>query len=251
MINNYMRPNTLEEALKLLAQPDTIPLGGGTFINTPDFASTRDGSVSAVDLQALGLGEILPKGRNLEIGATTTLQQMLDCEYAPQALKAAIRLETAINIRNAATAAGRLVACDGRSSYAVTMLALDAKLTTAVDQGENTISLGDFLPLRPPTLITKITIPGNVKTAFEYVARTPADRPIVCVSVAQWPSGRTRVAVGGFGAAPSLAMDGTESDGFETAARNAFHEASDQWASAEYRIDVANTLAKRCMENLS
>ena len=37
---------------------------------------------------------------------------------------------------------------------------------------------------------------------------------------------------------PMLALDGTESDGLEAAARNAFKEASDEWASAEYRQDV-------------
>jgi hypothetical protein len=45
-------------------------------------------------------------------------------------------------------------------------------------------------------------------------------------------------------------MDGTESEGTEAAARNAFHEATDEWASAEYRMDVAATLAKRCLEGL-
>jgi hypothetical protein len=43
-------------------------------------------------------------------------------------------------------------------------------------------------------------------------------------------------------------MDGTQSEGIEAAARNTFHEASDEWASAEYRMDVAATLAKRCLE---
>jgi CO/xanthine dehydrogenase FAD-binding subunit len=48
-----------------------------------------------------------------------------------------------------------------------------------------------------------------------------------------------------------LAMDGTEAEGAETAARNAFHEAADEYASAEYRMDVASTLAKRCLEGLA
>ncbi len=83
------------------------------------------------------------------------------------------------------------------------------------------------------------------------VARTPADKPIVCAALAQWTSGRTRLALGGYGKAPTLAMDGTESDGIDSAAQNAFHEASDEWASAEYRMDVAITLSKRCLEAVS
>jgi CO/xanthine dehydrogenase FAD-binding subunit len=42
-------------------------------------------------------------------------------------------------------------------------------------------------------------------------------------------------------------MDGTESDGLDAAARNAYHEATDDWASAEYRMDMAAVLAKRCL----
>jgi CO/xanthine dehydrogenase FAD-binding subunit len=45
-------------------------------------------------------------------------------------------------------------------------------------------------------------------------------------------------------------MDGTGPEGVESAARNAFHEANDNWASAEYRMDVAATLAKRCIEKI-
>ena len=103
---------------------------------------------------------------------------------------------------------------------------------------------------RPRGLITSITIPLNVKLAFDYVSRTPADKPIVCAALVQWNSGRTRLALGGYGKSPMLGMDGTESEGLDTAARNAFHEATDEWGSAEYRMDIAATLAKRCSESI-
>jgi CO/xanthine dehydrogenase FAD-binding subunit len=134
------------------------------------------------------------------------------------------------------------------------MLALDAKLEqTLIDNSKidsRISSIGDFLPLHPTGLITKVIIPLNVKSAYEHVARTPMDRAIVCAALAQWNSGRTRLALGGFGKCPTLAMDGTESNGLDSAASNAFHEAADEWASAEYRMDVAATLAKRCVGSL-
>jgi CO/xanthine dehydrogenase FAD-binding subunit len=99
-------------------------------------------------------------------------------------------------------------------------------------------------------LITSISVPLNVKLAFDYVSRTPADKPIVCAALAQWSSGRTRLVLGGYGKSPRLAMDGTEAEGVEAAARNAFHEATDEYGSAEYRMDVAATLAKRCLESM-
>jgi CO/xanthine dehydrogenase FAD-binding subunit len=255
MITDYYRPETLPEALELLKEPDTLPLGGGTLLST-----LKSASVKVVDLQALGLNTLQKKGNNLEIGATVTLQQLLESEHTPDALKEAIKLETPLNIRNTATVAGTLIAADGRSTFTVAMLALDAKLT--VDGRRSTVDrLGEFLPLRPDnlsgSLITSIAIPLNSKLAFESVARTPADKPIICAALASWPSGRTRLTLGGYGAAPLLAMDGnmprrgTESDGLEDAARNAFHEATDEWASAEYRMDVAATLAKRCLASMA
>jgi CO/xanthine dehydrogenase FAD-binding subunit len=247
MITTYHRPKTLDEALTLLTQPNRIPLGGGTLLSKP----TTD-SVEVVDLQSLSLDSIQKNGNNLELGATVTLQQLLESELCPAALNSVLKLEAPLNIRNAATVAGTLVAADGRSTFAGMLLALDAKLDIRSAKDESRVSnIGEFLPLRPRGLITSITFPLNVKLAFEYVSRTPADKPIVYAALAQWNSGRTRLALGGYGKNPLLAVDGTEAEGIETAARNAFHEANDEWASAEYRMDVAATLAKRCLGAIS
>ena len=250
MITTYHRPQTLDEALTLLTQPDTLPLGGGTLLSHPTTAS-----IQVVDLQALGLNSLTKNGNNLELGATLTLQALLESEHCPAALKTALKLEAPLNVRNAATVAGTLIACDGRSTFASVLLAMDAKITMSSQQkAEETLNIGELLPLREQVrgkLITKVVIPLNVKLAFESVAKTPADKPIVCAALAQWNSGRTRLVLGGYGKSPMLAMDGTEADGAETAAKNTYHEATDEWASAEYRIDVAATLAKRCLENLT
>ena len=249
MITTYHRPKTLEEALDLLTLPNTLPLGGGTLLSRP----TTD-SVEVVDLQSLKLDAINKIGNNLELGATLTLQALLESEHCPGAVKSALKLEAPLNIRNSATIAGAIVACDGRSTFAGVLLALDAKITMSSKQkAEETINIGDFLPLRDQVrgkLITKISLPANVKLGFEYLSKTPSDKPLVCAALAQWNSDRTRLALGGYGKSPILAMDGTEAEGVETAARNAFHEATDEWASAEYRMDVASTLARRCLESL-
>ena len=251
MITTYHRPTTLDEALTLIAHPNILPLGGGTLLSHRSLSD----SIEVVDLQSLGLDTINRSGNNLELGATVTLQQLLESEDYPDKLKSALKLEAPLNLRNSATVAGTLVSCDGRSTFATSLLAMDAKINVVSQKKEDeTINIGDFLPLREQIrgkLITKIIIPLNVKLAFEYVSRTPADKPIVCAALAQWNSGRTRLAVGGYGISPMLAMDGTESDGIETAARNAFHEATDEWGSAEYRMSIAATLTKRCLDKLS
>ena len=260
MITAYHRPKTLDEALTLLTQPNRTPLGGGTLLSR----STTD-PMEAVDLQSLNLNTIEKQGNALKVGATVTLQQLLESEHCSEALKAALKLEAPLNLRNAATIAGTLVSCDGRSPFATVLLALDAKFEhTKLEDSklESRVSnVGEFLPLRDlqGSLITSVTLPLNTKLAFDYVPRTPADKPIVCAALAQWNSGRTRLALGGYGKSPMLAMDGIEAEGndalakdntlgsAQSAARNAFHEATDDYASAEYRMDVAATLAKRCL----
>ncbi|MBK9926651.1 MAG: FAD binding domain-containing protein [Anaerolineales bacterium] len=250
MITAYHRPKTLDEALSLLTQPNTQPLGGGTLLSH----GTAD-PVQAVDLQLLGLDSLKKNGNNLELGVTLTLQSLLESKHCPEALKHALKLEAPLNIRNSATVAGTLVSCDGRSTFASALLAMDAKIEQALLNNSNieyrTTNIGDFLPIRSTNLITKIILPINIKLAFESVAKTPSDKPIVCAAVAQWNSGRTRLALGGYGKSPMLAMDGTESEGIETAAQNTYHEATDEYASAEYRMDVASTLAKRCLGALT
>jgi CO/xanthine dehydrogenase FAD-binding subunit len=166
------------------------------------------------------------------------------------ALKMALELEAPLNLRTMGTVAGALVTCNGGSTFGTVMLALDARCLLVGDK-QSMVRLGDMLPLRDDLLgcklITRIDIPLNIKLGFETVARTPADKPIVCVALALWPSGRTRLALGGWGKTPTLAMDGNTSDGLEESARNAFSEAADDWASAEYRQEIAGILAKRCL----
>lgn len=255
MIIEYNRPETIEQALTLLgrAEPKTVPLGGGSALNR-----LSDEALAVVDLQALGLNAWTLQGNMIHLGATLTLQALLDAfetlAFAGSgllpALAQAVTHEASYNLRQVGTVAGTLVAADGRSPFATALLALDAALT--VLPGDETLPVGDVLPLRAERLhaklIVRVGLPSNARLRYEAVARTPADRPVVCAAVAVWPSGRTRVALGGYGACPLLAFDGADAAGAETAARNAFSQAGDEWASAEYRQEVAAALVKRGLE---
>jgi len=258
MIVEYNRPQTLDQALQLLARqsPVTVPMGGGTRLNQPS-----PQAVAVVDLQTLaaqpesGLGEVHQVGAVLKVGAAVTLQALLDFQALLPALQEVIRLETSYNLRQVATVAGTLVSATGRSPFASALLALDAQMdVTSLAQGSFQLALGDIFALRsklrPHSLVMAIEIPVRVRLAYQYVARTPADFPIVAAAMANWPSGRTRLALAGFGSAPVLAADGPESAGIEIAARAAFAAAGDEWASAEYRSAMAEILARRCINLL-
>ncbi len=249
MITDYHRPKTLEEAFKLLSDPNSRPLGGGTTLTQSVVEP-----FSVVDLQSLGLDKILKSSNQLNIGATVPLQALLESPFIPTALKAGLDLDAPLNVRTRSTVAGALITCNGRSPFAAIMVAMDAKVS--LEGRESKVkTLGDFLLSKPEhlkgELVISIEIPLQVKLAFETVARSPADKPIVCAALAQWKSGRTRLVLGGWGKTPTLAFDGTEASGIEAAARNAAQDANDEWASAEYRSEMGAVLAKRCLDTIS
>jgi CO/xanthine dehydrogenase FAD-binding subunit len=265
MITEYHRPQTLEGALALLARRDplTLPMGAGSALNKPS-----PERISVVDLQALGLGGYRLQGKALELGATLTLAALAEASAGggdlgesvglslQPDLRRTLLLEASYNLRQAATVAGTLFSADGRSPWTAALLALDAQLSL-YRRGSSDLEqmgLGDFLPLRREwrgALITRIALSTNVRLAYESVSRTPADWPLVCAAVARWPSGRTRVVLGGFGEAPLLAMDGPLSEGAELAAADAYSQAGDAWASAGYRREMASLLTGRALGRLS
>ena len=186
MIIEYHRPDTKEKALDLLArkEPRTVVLGGGLHLNEID-----DSPVSVVDLRELGLAGISLKGTSLHMGASVTLQSLLDQEGVPEALASAIRHQETYNRRQVATAAGAIVAGGGRSPVLCLLLALDAGITL-LGKGakQKMIQIGDFLPILEEELrgkmITEITIPAEIHGSYHYSARSPADLPIVAAAAA-------------------------------------------------------------------
>jgi CO/xanthine dehydrogenase FAD-binding subunit len=249
MIIEYHRPKKLEEALKLLARksPHTVPLGGGTQLNAPS-----EDKKAVVDLQLLGLDGIKRSGKILHLGSTLTLQALLELEDIPTALATSIRHENNYSLRQTATVAGSLVSADGRSPFAIAMLALDAQLNIAPDKKE--LSYGELLPLRKETLksslIQEIKFSTQVAFAYEYVARSPADLPILAIALSRWTSGRTRLVVGGFGKAPHLVSDGKDDQGLDEALTNILRGSGDQWASYEYRTEAGLALLSRAQKSV-
>jgi CO/xanthine dehydrogenase FAD-binding subunit len=249
MIQEYFRPSSVEEALRLLSEETKVrkPLGGGTSLSR-QLAGTFD----VVDLQSAGLDQIQETSQGIGAGAMVRLDSLLVHPAIAAEVKSAIRIDASENIRNMASLGGWLITSDGRSILTTVLLALDANLTWEL--GNQQVRLGNWLPLRkqsmPGVLLTDITWQTGTALVYEYVARSPKDRPILVVAAARWKSGRTRVALGGFGDAPILAMDGPGSTGADIASRDACSDADDLWATAKYRREVAAKLALRCVERL-
>jgi CO/xanthine dehydrogenase FAD-binding subunit len=253
MIIEYHRPETIDDALSLLSRkdPSTVVLGGGLYLN-----EVVKSPIAVVDIQSLGLEKIQTKGKKAILGAGITLQAILKHQKIPQALLEAIKYQETYNRRQIATIGGTLIAATGRSAITGVMLALDAEIELEkLGEKSTKLHLGDFLPVREEhlqgRLLTRITIPTEIKTEFEYVARSPADLPIVAAAVSQWPAGRTRAVLAGYGDQPIMVFDGPDSKGADIAARDAYSQAEDQWARADYRSEMAAVLVQRCLNNIA
>ena len=250
---DYYRPKAIEEALGLLEAG--IPLAGGTVL-TPRRRQLK----AVVDLRDLGLDGIDLEGGQIVVGATTPLQSLVESDLAPS-LRETFRREAGWNLRNTATLGGTVIAGDGRSPTLTALLALDA--IVQAEPGGREIPLAGLLERRAelgrPFLITALRFPEPLAFAYEQVARSPADRPIVCVAAAKLPgAGAITVALGGWGAAPvrltaleaHLAEGGEPAQPAEFAAR-ACEDAGDAFASAEYRAHAAGVLLGRVLKEVS
>ena len=209
----YYRPKHLDQALELIARPDTLILGGGTKL----LAGDVEGAV--VDLQDIGLNAINFEKDTLVAGAMTRLNELAASisESLPPGrddglldrsglLGRAIRLSGPNTYRNAATIGGTIASRIPDSELLAALLVFEATLTIQ-DPDEKTMSLKDYLDAetRPEGLITEISFNWCEGAGSGYrVARTPADQPIVSVTAWKPENGPILLATTGIELRPVL-----------------------------------------------
>lgn len=255
--SNYDRPKTIEEALKLLAQPNTVPLGGGTKLLAGDVSA-----YGVVDLQALGLDQIGMDGDRLHVGAMARLVDwaaFLASNSSPESpvglLQKAIHQAGPNTYRNAATAGGTAAARLVDSELLAAMLVLEAELLLLTPEPQR-VSLVDYLAEeeRPAGLITEIQLVWQAgQGGSERVARTPADYPIVSITAWQ-PEGQTlRLAATGLDVRPvrldeseKFLANGQIDEAVEAAAGRTSHP-GDFRGDTRYRAEMAAVLTRRLL----
>lgn len=247
MITEYVRPVTIEKAVEVLQrkEPVSLPIGGGSTLGQH---SEKD--ITVVDLQALGLNYIHREAGQYIIGATTPLSALQEA-FEKTDLAEAIQIQSGRNQRNMASLAGLVKKANGRSPLLTTLLALDALLFW--EPGNIQVSLENWLPVREnwheAVLIKEITFPER-QFVFESIARSPKDVPILCMAVAKRSDGKLRASVGGFGKVPVLFADGLSTAELNNALHAALAKASDEWASADYRMQAGEVLLNRLSDRL-
>ncbi len=237
MITSYYRPPTLDEAITLLAHPDTVIIAGGTTVN----ADTGGSPVVAVDLQALALSSIETDGEAVRLGAMTRLVEVVESELVPDVLRDLARREAPSTIRNAATIGGTIGTTDPESQLLSGLLAFGATVTLARIGSTTDHSLTEVLDdseLLDGAIITSVAVPSNGVAAADRTARTPMDRPIVLAVAHRDRSGAVLLAMAGVAPRPVIVEPDRIAD---------LDPPSDFRGSSEYRAQIASVLAGRVL----
>ncbi len=229
LVAAYYRPDSLDEALSLLAEPNRVPLAGGTVVN----ADREPSEIEVVDLQALGLGGVEHDGDRVRLGATATLADVADAGIVPEWLRDVARAELPSTLRTLATVGGTVASPSGESVLLAALLVSDAQVELA---GTDDRPLPDVLRDGVPegALITAVTIDPSGQGAVAATGRTPGDVPIVAAVARRRGDGEIVSALTGVGDVPSL------------------HDPAPQLAppadfrgSSEYRLELARVLHDR------
>ena len=116
----YFRPETLAELDEILAKFE----GKVNFLAGGDYNLTQlEEDAPLVDLQSLGLDQIISDGKEVEIGALATLEQIKEAFQGWDGLQEALSIEAGLNVRNSLSLANFLRNADGRSPFLCVLLA--------------------------------------------------------------------------------------------------------------------------------
>lgn len=235
----YSRPSSITQALELLEQPGSVVLGGGTRLN----GTPSGGQVPVVDLQALQLDDIRSEaGDLLRLGSMVTLQELVDSDLVPDAVREAARREQPSTLRAQGTVGGCIATGHGESELLAALLVHEAVVRLDTRRATEELPLERLLgqlPVGAGRIVTALTIRTTGATAAARTARTPADRAIVAAYGRTTDEG-PRIALTGVAPVPVLVRPGDE-----------LQPVGDFRGSSEYRRVLADVLMARVLEEIA
>jgi len=141
----YLRPEKLDEALRILAGGEHTPVAGGTDL----VLQLRDGRPRKVlDLGRLKLDFIRDNGDVIEIGSTMTHTALASDPLIIKSLPAlskASSLVGSLQIRNRGTVGGNIVNASPCADTLPALLLYDAEVVLKSASGTRTVSLSQFV----------------------------------------------------------------------------------------------------------
>lgn len=244
----YKRPKSLEELQLVIREVHgaVCILAGGTY--TP---RQLDPFTVFVDLQELGADRIERENDTIRIGAAASLQQVMDAEIGLDELRIPFELEAAANVRNSLSLLNFLRSVNPRSPLLTALLALKPELVLAPWQ--RVVPLERYQLDEPENerefpLWLRFLVPSGF--VWESIARTPKDRPIICLAVVWLKDGALRVVCGGDSRPPRVIEHEFSAETILALVRRAYEDSGDAWASANYRQEMSQVLLSRCLQRL-
>src|SRR5947207_9177251 len=171
----YARPQTVEEAIRLLAAREGARAlaGGQTLVNVMKArAASPDVLVDLQDLEELrGITETGKGG--LEIGAMTTYADLTSDAAGARSILGEVASSIAdVQVRNRGTIGGNVCSNDPTNHFPPLLVAMNASFTIRAREGERTVDADEFFlgvymtAAGPGELLTKITLPAGGQDGF-------------------------------------------------------------------------------------
>ena len=270
----YIRPQTVDEAVRLLANERAQILSGGTDF----YPALADRPMREPVMDISGLGElrgVTLDADHIRIGGLTTWSDIIRAPLPPcfEALKSAAREVGSVQIQNRGTVAGNLCNASPAADGVPPLLALDAAVELVSAAGTRSMPLSEFLTgnrktkRRADELLSAVIVPRDLDGAASVFLKLGARRYLVIsismVAVVILPdaSGRivaARIAVGSCSAVaqrlPLLEQELVRANVHDNLASRVTLEhlaslspISDVRATADYRLDASLTLVKRAL----
>jgi len=186
----YLRPNTLEEAVQVLAQQGGSILSGGTDF----FPALGDMPVTGtvIDISAIAsMKGIISTAREHRIGGLSTWTEVvatsLPCSF--DALKMAAREIGGIQIQNRGTVAGNLCNASPAADSVPPLLVLDAEVELVSTIESRRLPLSKFIvgnrktQRRPDEILAAVIVPRTIDDAKSVFLKLGARRYLV-ISIA-------------------------------------------------------------------
>ncbi|MBU1218268.1 FAD binding domain-containing protein [Myxococcota bacterium] len=205
-VEQYDRPDTLKEALELLAKEGAVALAGGTSMSLAKNPSWN----SIVDLSDIEeIQTIEEDDEFITIGAMVTMTEIFRHPgNMPCSISAAARAVSSTPIRNMTTVGGSLARSVYWNDLPVALLSLGASVGLASAHERRRISIDELYTSHPSKvlksgeIITDVKVElGKYKTNFIKLARTHVDYALLNVCASLEVKGNVianaRISVGG------------------------------------------------------
>jgi 2-furoyl-CoA dehydrogenase FAD binding subunit len=263
---DYIRPDTIEEAVALLAEYGEgarILAGGQSLV--PMLNLRIVDAEALIDVSRIGaLDVIRDRGDTIEVGAAVTQNKLIAWPQLKQKLPlvaAALPHVGHFQTRNKGTVCGSIAHADPSSELPLTLALLGGEVVLKSQRGERMLAANEFqkdmltTARAPDELIAAVRFPvANGKwiergVAFREVARRHGDFAIVAVAALAENKNAVRLGVGGMTGKPAVRrIAAKESTAAIAAWADELEGYEDLHASAAMRRDLFRNLAPLAIE---